>query len=80
MPIELLYVDDTARKCFLMTLLPSQIYKNQYGLTNAQIAWDGSLYSPLLSTKTVSFQPQAQFQNISTTYQVEQYSITSNPK
>lgn len=80
MPVELFYVDDTASKWVNMTCLPFQKYTNQYGLTNAQIAWDGSLYSPLLSTKTVSFQPQAQVQNITTTYQLEQYSITSKPK
>ena len=79
MPIELFYLDNNATKWFYMTLLPYQNYKNQYGLTNAQIAWDGSLYSPLLSTKTVSFQTQPSVENINTTYQVEQYSITSNP-
>jgi hypothetical protein len=79
MPTDLFYVENEGRKWVYITLLPFQTMLNQYGLTVSEIAWDGSLYTPLVTTRVLSLQPGLSNPALSASrnYEIEQYSVSS---
>ena len=78
MPFDLFYLDNEATKWVYITLLPFNIMKDQFGLTTSETAWDGSLYTPLVTTRVVSLKPRMTSPVLNgLNYQTELYSISS---
>ena len=75
MLIELFGVQDTEKKWVFMTLDPFVKYMNQFGLQVGSIAWDGSVVTPLISTRTIELSPSLVTPILNNnTYSIEQYS------
>jgi hypothetical protein len=77
---ELLYLqDERQKKWTFVTLEPFMTYKNQFGLDVGSVAWDGSITSQLINTKTVSLSPAIQkpVLNPSDTNTIQQYSSSN---
>ena len=58
MNIDLFSVEESEVKWSFLTLLPFQSFQNQFGLTVSEVSWDGSVYTPLVSTQVINLSPQ----------------------
>lgn len=77
---ELLYLqDERQKKWTFVTLEPFMTYKNQFGLDVGSVAWDGSITTQLINTRTVSLSPAITnpVLNPSKTSTIQQHSSSS---
>jgi len=78
MPNDLFNIEKGENKWVYITLLPFQSFVNQFGLTISETSWDGSLYTPLVSSQVVTLNPSLNSPSLNNiTYQTEQYSIST---
>ena len=75
---ELFLIKSTIRKWVYLQLDPFLTFSNQYGLTVSEVSWDGSVYTPMVSTQVIIMNKPLSFPALSgVNYQIEQYSTAT---
>lgn len=75
---DLFYVENNEKKWVYLNLEPFQTFSNQFGATVSEVSWDGSVYTPMVSTRSINLQPQLSSPALSgVNYQIEQYSTAT---
>ena len=79
MPIDLFYTRNDEKKFVFITLLPFLEFKNQFDLPLCELAWDGNLKVPSMSSRVLNLQPQLinPSLEIDNTYSTGKHSIAS---
>jgi hypothetical protein len=77
MAVELFHVNkNTQKKWVYLTLSPFESFLNQFGLIVSEVSWDGSVYTPMVSTQVIKMHQELQSPNLSqSNSSIQQYSI-----